>query len=512
MPLIQMDGFCGPSYQYADVPQAAIERTVNQYSIANESKEENKTKFSLKMFPGNAPFSQLPPPNAGGFNFAQPCRGLCFFNDSCFGVNGNVFYILGSDGLYQGLGHLSGVAEGASSPVIFAATGQYQLCFTEGATNQTNLIGVYNLPGAGPHPGVFTEVNTFTSFAYLGNQYITFQDGYVLTILPSTKNFQISGTDDVPIGDFTLWEDTNISFQGGQADALVAIVSSREYIRLFGERRSQVYYNAGANGLGGFPFQSYSDTFIETGCAAPYSIQDLGDSLIWIGSDARGIRACWRDKGFQPQRVSTFAVESQWQAYATLVDAVAMSFIWNGHLFYQISFPTANHTWVYDATMSDLTSSAWWFERDYDGASKRPELYHAFAYGRNLVGSDGSDGNPGAVYQLADNGYDTGLLTNIPIIPQRVIPHYTSNGNRLQVDRIRVNLQDGYAANLNLAISRDGGKTYGNPYSASMLNNPVIFNRLGIARDFVFKFYGDGTFGVPYNYATAWMNITELAS
>ena len=132
------------------------------------------------------------------------------------------------------------------------------------------------------------------------------------------------------MGDATVWDAANVSIQAGQADYLRAIISSREYLHLMGHRRSQVYYDVGANGIGGFPFQSFDETFIETGIAAPYSLVEFGDSMIWIGESSRGIRACWRMANFVPERISNFAVEQFWQKYAKLDDAVAFSYVWNG--------------------------------------------------------------------------------------------------------------------------------------------------------------------------------------
>jgi hypothetical protein len=64
--------------------------------------------------------------------------------------------------------------------------------------------------------------------------------------------------------------------------------------------------------------------------------------------------------GYVPQRISTAAIEKAWGAYSTVWDAVAYSCIMDGHEFWAISFPTANATWVYDATLGEWHQRGWW--------------------------------------------------------------------------------------------------------------------------------------------------------
>lgn len=464
---IQFPGFIGPSYQLAN-KYATIERCLNWYLVANEAANEEK-KFTLAFegFPGNQAFCTLPVPAP----FNQPNRGLLENRGLVYGVNGTVAFSIDSMARFVNLGTVAN----DSKPVSMGANGNGQIFIASAGLGYViptpatagSLIAIPTDPVNGP---------------FLGASYATFQDGYILVVTPNSNQFQISGTDDVPVGDATQWDASNVSIQAGQADYLQAIISSREYLRLLGFRRSQVYYNAGANALGGFPFVSYNETFIETGIAAPFSLADLGDSLVWVGQDARGQRACWRDAGFQPARISTFAVERIWQSYVKVSDAVAFPFIWNGHLMYQITFPSAyessvrfplgatsgpltSATWVYDATVSQLLGRNIWYERSYQTAmgyvQGRSELFHCYAYGLHLVGSTGTDGNPGAIYQY-------GLSGTTKKNPQ-----------------------------LLLRWSNDGGNTFGSEYNLPLptvgqYNTLTYWNRCGYSRDRVFWLRYDG--------------------
>ena len=295
--------FVGPSYQLGN-KYASVERTVNWFLTVNETGgDESKYRLAFDPTPANQAFSTLPVPAP----FNQPNRGLLELRGAVYGVNGTVVFSLGPTGVFANLGSV--VNDGKPCSMVANGNGQVFIASAGHA---------YVIPSGGI-PGTLVECST----GFQGASYATFQDGYIIVITPNSNQFQISGDDNTPLGDATIWSAANVSVQAGQADLLVAAVSSREYLRLFGARRSQIYYDAGSQGIGAFPFQSYNETFIETGCGAPFSIANMGDSLIWIGEDARGQRACWRDTTFQPQRVSTFAVEQIWQSYVSVADAVA---------------------------------------------------------------------------------------------------------------------------------------------------------------------------------------------
>jgi hypothetical protein len=493
--------FIGPSSQLEAI-QAAVQRTVNWYLTPNEHPpEESKFTFAAMPCPANAPFSPLPVPAP----FNQWSRGLVELRGRAFGVNGTTVFEIDSTGAYiSNIGSV--VADG--SPVCMVPNGNGQIFICSGG------LGYVIPPGAGSGSLIpITDPN------FLGASYATFQDGYILTVVPNSNSNQISGNDDTPIGDATLWDAANQIVQGGQADYQRAIISSREYVRLMGYRRSQVYQNVGANGIGGFPFQSYNETFIETGIAAPFSLIDIGDSLIWIGEDVRGMRACWRDPAFQPQRISDFGVERWWQKYSSVDDAMAFAFIWMGHLFYQVTFPSAlvvngvktSATWLYDATASALAGKPIWTERSYlangglqDATSIAPgraEVTHCYAFGKHLVGSNGADGNPGAIYQYSDSFLDCGAdpVTQAqiaqPLICDRITPHLWLGEKRVIHNRIEFEvargtgnqITPGVSPALLLRWSNDGGETFGTEWSlptgkAGQYTIRVDLNRLGYSQ------------------------------
>lgn len=525
---IPFRGFCGPSYQLTD-KYAAIERTVGWHLVPNEhTREETKGDILHEPTPGNARFCTLPVPAP----FNQPNRGLIECREGAYGVNGNVAFYIDNAGNFTNLGNV--VWNGnAVSPVSMVPNGNKQIFVSDPPTGKGYVIGA---------AGAASTFTTIANANFLGAAYSTFQDGYILVVTPNTNQFQISGDDTNPIGDATIWSSSNVSIQAGMADLLRAILSNREYIRIFGYRRSQVYANTGA---AGFPFQIYNDTFIETGLAATFSVANLGDAgLMWIGQDARGIRAAWIDPAMQPQRASTFAVEQAWESYASIDDAVAFPYLWRGHLIYRITFPSAKidglgnktaATWEYDVTASQLTGLSIWTEQQHSNPQNylvgRPELYHCYAYGKHLVGSVGTDGNPGAIYQWSANQYtdcgtdSLGNQVQKQIVRDRICPHLWESNHRLVYNKIEFEVARGVGLDgapgvgtnpqLYLAWSNDAGNSYGAWRNMAVgalaaYNQRVYFTRVGYARDRVFwARYSDPTYMA---FVAATLDLFECAS
>ena len=492
-------GFTGPSYALQN-RFSTVERLVNWYCVPNESGgAESKSKLFLEPSPGNAAFCPLPVPAP----FNQWSRGLLELRGVAYGVNGSVAFSIDYAGNFTNLGPVAD----DGLPVTMTANGNGQIFIASGGLG-------YVIPDGSA--GVAGSLLPVTTGDFLGAAYCTFQDGYILVITPTSNQIQISGSDTAPLGDATQWDAANVSIQAGQADYLKAIISTREYVRLLGERRSQIYTN---NGNNGFPFGNWNETFIETGIAAPFSLANLGDSVMWVGQDERGQRACWRDAAFQPQRVSNFAIETKWQNYARIDDAQAFSFTWNGHTIYRITFPSAiaqpgggfyAATWEYDATVSALAGQPIWSERQYLNAQNmlvgRAEVSHCYAYGRHLVGSSGTDGNPGAIYQMSDAAFTDcgtdagGAQVQRAIVRDRICPYLWDGNKRLIFNRLEIEMARGVGADggglgtdpqVIIRWSNDGGNTWSpeQQVSAGALGNygqRVILNRLGSGRDRVF--------------------------
>jgi hypothetical protein len=301
---------------------------------------------------------------------------------------------------------------------------------------------------------------------------IAFQDGYFVLNDVGTGTFFITSlySTDVDPLDFASAE--------GAPDDLISLICDHREIWLFGDNSTEVWFNSGA---ADFPFERINGAFIEQGCAAAHSVAKADNSVFWLSRDKRGQGHVMRAQGYQPQIVSTRAVEFAIDSYSTIDDAIAYTYQQEGHTFYVLTFPTANATWCLDVT------TGLWHERMYwDGAENRHRgNAYAFAFGRHLVG----DHTNGKIYEL---DLDTYTDDGAEIRAIRRTQHQHAQGRRLFWASLQIDIESGVGLvtgqgsdpQMMLRWSDDGGKTWSSEHWRDMgaigeYARRVIWRRLG---------------------------------
>lgn len=211
----------------------------------------------------------------------------------------------------------------------------------------------------------------------------------------------------------------DIAAKTGWPDPLATgpVVMHRE-VWLIGTKTSEVWYNAGA---ADFAFAAFPGVFIEHGCIAPWSVVAQDINIYWLSQDKQGRAIVVTGAQYTATRISTHAIEEEFQTYATISDAVGFCYQQEGHVFYQLNFPTANKTWVWDAAESLWHERAW---IDSNGMENRHRSQTSCnGYGATLQ----LDWQTGALYQSDENTYtDVGQ----PIKRLRSFPHLGAGGKR----------------------------------------------------------------------------------
>ena len=258
-----------------------------------------------------------------------------------------------------------------------------------------------------------------------------------------------------------------------------------------------MWYNTGA---ADFPFEEMQGVFIDHGCAAPYSVAEIDNVVYWLSQDRRGSSMVLSGAGYKTERISTFAMETEMASYlhtgnGQVVDAEGYTFQQNGHLFYVLSFPGQDATWVYD-----ISSGLWnrWMSVNNVGTGtthrhRARQIFPAFApLAGCLIAGDYFNGN---IYLVDPAAFtDWGQ----PIMRQRAFPHLLNDGNRQFYWQLIADMEVGTAppgatdTNVLLDWSDDRGQTYGNPVPQSIGNSgqfltSMQWQRLGMARDRVFR-------------------------
>lgn len=254
-----------------------------------------------------------------------------------------IMWVVSGSGVYlvtQAYGAtLIGNMTTTSGPVTIIDNGA-QTCFSDG-------VNLYAYSGA-----------SFTTIALGGPGApgtLVFQDSLgVYNQLGSYSIYQSN------VNDLTTWNALNFTNADGSSDYIVGMAQLHRQIVALKEDHITFYINAG---LSGFVFQRLDGVFPDVGCAAAASIANCGEIICWLGRDRQGNGTIYSMGGYEPQRVSTHAIEYDLTTYATIADAVGWSYIQEGHRFYVLNFPTANKTWVLDLTASAALGYPAWHRR-----------------------------------------------------------------------------------------------------------------------------------------------------
>lgn len=381
-----------------------------------------------------------------------------------------------------------------TNPATISSNGQQanQLFITSGG-----LGYIFNLSS-----NTLTQI---TDASFLGTTMGGFINGYFLSLVPNSLKFQICNLDD---GLNWSTGDAGVATREEGSDNLVALLVDHLQAWCFGSKTSLSYYDSGNT----FPFDPVQGSFMEEGCAAPWAAVRFDNTVYWVSQSERGDRVAFRANGYTPVRVSTYAVELAWRQYTTVADAVAYAYELDGHAYWVIYFPTANATWVYDA------STQLWHERGlWDEASASYHAYpgrcHCFAWGTtHLVGSP----TDGTIYQEDPTVCAFG---SNPLRWMRRATHLADELKRMQHHRLQINLQvgqgttsgQGSAPKIMLRWSNDGAYTWSSEQLGSMgaLGNyqtRVFWTQLGQARDRVYEVSGSDP--VPVALVTSYLDVT----
>ena len=332
---------------------------------------------------------------------------------------------------------------------------------------------------------VFTQI---TDPAWLGSNTVGYIDGWWIFNRPGTQTFY---TNYPQYG--TGFSGSYFALKDAASDNLMGVIENKEELWLIGERTTEIWYDAGGQY---FPFQRLVGTLMQVGTNAPFSVcrisQGGTDSIIWFGRSEWGENIIVRTSGFTWDVVSTPAVSNQIATYPVTSDAQGYVYEEDGHEFYVLTFPTADQTWVYDATLPP--ELAWHQRLSYDPYAQQWHRHRSNCFmnfgGMRVVG----DYQNGALYQLTRAAHsDAGW----PLRAVRRSPYIWNPQNRervfmqsLQLDfRLGMGNSAGLGVNplARLRISRDYGATYGSQITAPMgaqgqTTNRCIFRKLGWSR------------------------------
>lgn len=327
--------FFGPSYTTAS-HNLADQRCINLYPEVVESKT-GKAVGAFFMDPGLT----LQYTAGGG-----PIRGLHDMGSVTLGTLDQLVIVSGANiyVVWPGIAPVHvGTLTTSTGPVSMIDNGNQCVIFDGVNATLVSAFGgtsIISLP--------------FTATVGIG----TYQDGFGLVSVVGTQLIYQSN-----LTDLSNWDALNFTSADAKPDNVVSIKDVHEQVYVFKEFTTEFWIDAGNPG---FAFSRLAGAFLEVGCAAAYSPAIVGEAVIWLGQNLQGNGVIVLAQGYQTKRVSTHALENAITGYNLTVgisDAIGFSYVTNGHIFYQITFPAANATWVYDVTASQQMGIAMWHEK-----------------------------------------------------------------------------------------------------------------------------------------------------
>jgi hypothetical protein len=256
--------------------------------------------------------------------------------------------------------------------------------------------------------------------AYAGNAIVLTGDG--------TGTFTITSNGVTQLGSIT-----------SQPGNIVACRTLHRRLFLFSANYTEVWENAGA--AGSLPFRRNNNYLIEYGTPAINSISVGFDRMFFLSQDQDGQGAVMEVTGFQAVPVSNRALEytlAQYAAAGAIADCCGFLVKENGLIFYRMNFTAANHTFVYNSTMSaEGEEDKLWHEEETIQDGRHPAQTHAYLNGINYVGSY----NSAALYQLDSMTFTNDLdpIRRMRITKPVVPPGY----QRIRVDRLQIDIVQG---------------------------------------------------------------------
>lgn len=490
-------GFVGPSYASQSL-NADAQICRNWYPELDES-GEGKSRIILLPTPGLSIFAQ-------DVN-NKPVRG----EFTVGGNGGRSFYVIGqklwevlangtlSNPVTGGVNTLandgtrvsmcSGQSVGGLALLIVSAGTAYVLTLTNTAPGSQNTLTTLSNSG-GDHTANGLAASNPIRCAYI--------DGFFILLFGNSNQIQVSD-----IADAVSWVAGQVTNVSTFTDNVLSFISDHGLLWMFGPKQSVVYFNAG----GLFPLSLDPQGKIEQGICGLNAVAQFDNTVAWVSMNDKGQARVFKASGYTPVRISNHALETALSNYAdkivsgagaTIADCIAYSYEDQGHYFLVLYFPTANHTWVFDAATN------MWHERDHwmpatGTSSAHLSQGHTFNFGTHLI----SDWNSGAIYAqsintFADNGGPIRRVRRAPHISteqQWIFHHY------MQVDvetglGPQPPLLDGYGNPRDpimiLRWSNDGAKTWSKELTrkcgqAGKYKTRVIWKRLGKSRDRIYE-------------------------
>jgi hypothetical protein len=392
---------------------------------------------------------------------AYPSRGTWKKDDVLYVVNRFTLWRVTNDGSMEDIGTLL-----TSAGRVDMSDNGTQIIIVDGANGYIYDTGTQT----------FSQI---TDPDFPGADTVTFLNQYFIVQEPNSGRFYVSA----PLDGLTGWTSLDFATAESNPDNLIRIMADNGQIVLFGSETTEFWSDSGALD---FPFARVGAAAIEWGLAARWSLCKFMDSLIFLRKNRLGAVQVCTLSGYSAVPVSTPEIDYILSQYSAVSNATGFAYMVSGHPFYQINFPSANESWVFDGLSRE------WHRAESSGGRHRAEIQINF-----LEQSFVTDFENGKLYRFEDGVFtDDGQP-----IARELVTRHQSTGEYVFLSKLwiemeaGVGLQSGQGSQPKLMMqhSKDGGHTWSDEVwrdigAIGEYKRRAVFLRLGRSRDWVFRF------------------------
>jgi len=280
---------------------------------------------------------------------------------------------------------------------------------------------------------------------------------------------------------------------------------SNQVLYLVKDSTTEVWQDVAVATSQGCPFAHIPGSLVNFGTVAARSVARVGDTVFMLGTtrvqDSAVYFGVVSVSGTSVQKVSTPAIDYRISRLDSLSDAISYSYVDEGHLFYVLTFPTDDITFVYDVTTQQWHERSTHVEGVLFEQHRHLSNEYVFFGGKHLV----SHYSEPKIYEMSSRFYDD---DGVPIISVRTAqPIFDENENdNTKIFKLIIDAETGGEVGVGttpggpsvspptawLSWSNDGGRTWSSEYSSSLgkrgeFRTRLIWRRLGSPKNRVFR-------------------------
>ena len=411
--------FVGPTYNGRS-KKINAQRTVNLYPKLE--KPGAKTPIALYSTPGLLRI---------GTKGTGPTRSNGVkFSSKLYFVSGSELISIDSSGVFTSIGTLD-----TSGSRCELAAGRTYIMVVDGTDGYT-------------YDGTTFAKITDADFP-ADPSHVSYLKGRFIVNKGDSDEFYISADEDP-----TNWGPLDFASAESNPDDVLAHTSTENDLYMIGSSTTQIFYDSGNVD---FPFDPYPNGTVEIGIEAPHSLAQFSGGLVWLASNDEGDAFVVHMQGLTATPISIPEIEWQISQFTTKSDAIGAIYRQSGRIFYVLTFPSADKTFVYDLTPDGRD----WHERKSYNIGRWRVAGIGYLAGKVVCG----DYDSGKFYQLDFDTYtdDGDIIERIRVAPVIHKTRKTMSFWELIVEMktgVGITTGQGSDPQAMLSFSDDGGETW----------------------------------------------------